>query len=107
MKKSVPAKHISKITFFRNNGQLALFLLYLSCGLLVVVYANLYSVFALFRHLFGDGFITVVPVLIPLLLLGWLATAAAGYGRNGRRDVAWRWLVPGVALCIMALLVPD
>lgn len=107
-KSDVPVQvNFNKMAPFRKDNSLSVTLLYLSCGLLVVLYANLYTVYAFFNALFGSGFITVVPVLIPLILLGCLIAATAGSGRKGAVDIDWKWLLPGVALCTLALLVPD
>jgi VanZ family protein len=91
----------------RKQSTFFLAFLYLSCALLVIAYANMYSVYRYISHALGDRFITLTPVILPILLLLWFLTAASRRTSRGKLFIEWRWLLPGLAFCIFALFIPD
>ncbi len=81
--------------------------LYLSCALLVIAYANMYLFYRYISHTLGDRFITLTPVILPILLLLLFLTTASRRSSKGKLFIGWRWLLPGLAFCIFALFIPD
>jgi len=77
--------------------------LYLGCGLLIVAYVNFYPLYEHLVQHFGRSFISYasyVPLVLMLLSGSTLFTLRPF-------PVKWRWLLPGISLCIAALFIPD
>lgn len=78
-------------------------LLYLGCGLLVVAYVNFYPLYEHLVQYFGRSFISYASY-VPLVLI--LLSSSALFTLRPF-PVKWRWLLPGILLCIIALFIPD
>jgi hypothetical protein len=89
----------------KDKSPLVLLLLHGCCALVVVLYVHLFAIFRILRDLLGSGFISLAPLLLPLLLGVLLAPVIISKRREN--SISWKWLLAGCFLTIAALCVPD
>lgn len=79
-------------------------LLYLACSLLVVIYANLFSLYQAINTYLGSTFIAIAPfAAIPLLLVPLILRSIGSRTEPVSRVPLWL----GLLLVIFALILPD
>ncbi|BDD85683.1 VanZ family protein [Desulfofustis limnaeus] len=89
----------------RLPGSAAVLVLYTGCVLTVLGFVNLFPLYQHINETLGGTFIALAPFLLPVLLL-----AVLWRGFSGKMSLAaanWPLLVAGLALCLLALSVPD
>ncbi len=85
----------------RDKPTLLVPALYLLCGLLVVIYVNLFTLFRLVNEYLGSGFILATPLLLPFILLFLVIR------RRARKGLRHNWLLIGLFLVFIGLILPD
>ncbi len=83
-----------------------IFSLYLLCGLLVFAYVHLFSVWAWLNERVAGRIMDLLPIVVTLAVLVGLACTAVWISRAGKA-ISRPWIYGGVALCLLALLIPD
>ena len=73
---------------------------------MVVLYVNLYGLFAYVNKTFGKYFIAVVPILIPALII-LLVTGYVVKVKKIQPILQWKFLVSGFLFLIISLAFPD
>lgn len=90
-----------------RTQRLFITLLYLSCGLVVLLFANLYSLYSLLYALLGSSFIKNAPLILPPAIIFALLIAIMMSGKTSSLRPHYGWLVLGLGLCGLALMIPD
>lgn len=81
--------------------------LFVCCGLLVYIYANLFSLYRLLNSLFGSSFIKYSAILFPLIFISILLIVAVKFRNETVSRLNWNWIALGTGCCAIALLLPD
>lgn len=79
--------------------------LYLLCGLLIVIFVNTYPIYRFLATRLGNGISSFLPLALPVAVITICLWACSG--SYARRRVHWLLLLPGIFLCLIALLIPD
>ncbi len=83
-----------------------IFFLYLLCGLIVLGYVHLFSVWAWLNERITGWVMDLLPIVVTLAVLVGLAYTAVRISRAGRA-ISRPWIFGGAALCLLALMIPD
>jgi VanZ family protein len=90
-----------------KKNTLRVFLLYGCCVLAVLVFVNLFSLFAILREIFGKTAIDLAPIVLTLLSLALLLILTTRNSHKSGQPIAWPWMSTGAVIVCFALLIPD
>ncbi len=90
----------------QNESAYFQFFLYCLCGLLVLCFVNLYSVYVLASKLLSASAITLLPVTAVFLVVFTVFFYFSRF-RVQVRNIHWPMVWLGSLVCIFALLLPD
>ena len=89
-----------------KSNRLRIISLYLACSAIVVVYVNMYGLFAYINKTFGKYFIAIVPILIPALFILLVAAYVVKFKKT-KPILQWKYLVSGLVFLLVSLAFPD
>lgn len=81
--------------------------MYLGCGLLVVIYVNLFPVWKIISDNFSNTIIKGAPFVITIFLTGGLTFFFYRRRRKNKAPIHWIFVISGLAICFFALFIPD
>ena len=82
-----------------------LVLRHLGCALLVLAFVNLYELYRLISDLFGSGFLSLAPLILPPIFL--MLIFVVGRRTAHQVPVVLPPILLGIAFCLLGLTIPD
>lgn len=92
---------------FKNiRDRILIISLYVSCGVLVIAYVNMYGLFTYLNKSLGSAFIARAPLILPLFIAALLILYFLML-RKKEVLLKWQYLLPGTLFLAAALTFPD